>query len=238
MPQYDYLYFGDTMRVPYGTRSQTAIHQFVSEALDFLFRQDCQIIILACNTASAESLRKSQQEYLPKNYPDRRVLGVIIPAVETLIDYQYAETIGVMATPSTVNSRAYEREINRQLPGKRLVQVKAPLLVPLIEGDGLKYVGPILDDYLNQLGPLDALILGCTHYAILKGLIRSKVCYPVLSQDEYIPEKLADYLIRHPEFESKLSRTGRREYYVSDLTDDYQQLASRLCGASITLRRV
>src|SRR5579885_3503931 len=86
LPQYDYLYLGDTKRVPYGNRSQQTIHQFVGEALDYLFKNDCQLIILACNTASAESLRKSQQEYLPQNYPDRRVLGVVIPMAEAAIE--------------------------------------------------------------------------------------------------------------------------------------------------------
>src|SRR5438045_9584783 len=79
LPEYDYLYLGDTKRVPYGGRSQATIHEFTSEALTYLFSHDCQLVVVACNTASAEALRKSQQEYLPKFYPDRRVLGVIIP---------------------------------------------------------------------------------------------------------------------------------------------------------------
>ncbi len=86
LPEFDYIYLGDTKRVPYGGRSQETIHEFTSQALAFLFERDCELIILACNTASAEALRKSQQEYLPQNYPTRRVLGVIIPTAEAVFE--------------------------------------------------------------------------------------------------------------------------------------------------------
>src|SRR5690349_1211007 len=86
LPEYDYLYLGDTKRVPYGNRSQETIHEFLAEALTYLFANDCQLIIIACNTAAAEALRKSQQEYLPVHYPDRRILGVLIPAAESALE--------------------------------------------------------------------------------------------------------------------------------------------------------
>src|SRR5438874_1599212 len=85
LPSYDYHYLGDTARVPYGDRSPELIYQFTLEAVDYLFRQNCQVIILACNTASSEALRKIQQEYLPSHYPDRRVLGVLIPTAEEVV---------------------------------------------------------------------------------------------------------------------------------------------------------
>ena len=84
LPEIDLMYMGDTKRVPYGGRSQEAIHGFVAEALGYLFAHDCGIVVLACNTASAEALRRSQQEYLPRHYPDRRVLGVVIPTAEAV----------------------------------------------------------------------------------------------------------------------------------------------------------
>ena len=82
LPKYDYIYLGDTQRVPYGNRSPEVIYKFLEEAVDYLFKQNCGLIIVACNTASAEALRKIQQEYLPYHYPQRRVLGIIIPTVE------------------------------------------------------------------------------------------------------------------------------------------------------------
>jgi len=269
LPQYDYLYLGDTKRVPYGNRSQRTIHEFVGEALDYLFTQDCQLIILACNTASAEALRKSQQEYLPRHYPDRRVLGVVIPMAEAALEVldhnvsnevapdvaitesivesaelqersssEIRPRIGVIATASTVESNAYGRELTRVHPGAVAIQNPTPLLVPLVENDGFKYVGPVLDDYLAPLidQGIESLILGCTHYAALKEHIAERLEVPIISPDEVVPEKLANYLIRHPEIESKLAKTGSRVYEVTDLTNSYSHLAKRLAGEDIHLQ--
>jgi glutamate racemase len=228
LPQYDYLYLGDTKRVPYGNRSQETIHGFTAEALDFLFESNCRLVVIACNTASAESLRKSQQEYLPRNYPDRRVLGVIIPTAEAAVE-SGARKVGVLATVSTVESGAYKRELKRCDAGVAVVQRPAPLLVPIIENDGLKYVGPILDDYLDGLEGADSLILGCTHYCLVKDEVRKRFAGPVVSSDEVVPEKLADYLRRHPEMECELSKRGKRRY---------QSFATRLMGRELPLELV
>lgn len=239
MPHYDYLYLGDTKRVPYGNRSQESIHQFTSEALEFLFQRDCQLVIIACNTASAEALRKTQQEYLPNNFPDRNVLGVIIPTVEEAV--QGSHRVGVLATASTVASGAYATELQRQNPVAEVFQQAAPLLVPLIENDGLKYVDPILEDYLSPLlqAQVDSVILGCTHYSWLKDLVRSKIGVKVVSQDEIVPSKLKNYLARHPEHETKLGRNGVRRYCVTDLTVGYEDLVTRLSGTrDIQLEKV
>ena len=244
LPQYDYLYLGDTKRVPYGVRSQETIHEFVAEALNYLFTHDCQLVILACNTASAESLRKSQQEYLPGNYPDRRVLGVIIPTAEAAVACG-AQRVAVIATRSTVESGAYERELKRQDPMVEVVQLPAPLLVPLIENDGMKYLAPVLEDCLGQiLSPNaqrptpNALILGCTHYCLIKDRIRAIAGCEVLSQDEIVPDKTADYLSRHPEIEERLGRSGERLYQVTDLSPGYQDMARRMAGKEIELQLV
>jgi len=238
LPQYDYLYLGDTKRVPYGGRSQETIHEFVSEALSYLFSSGCELIILACNTASAESLRKSQQEYLPANFPERRVLGVIIPTAEAVSALGEVPKVGVMATASAIESGAFERELARNCPRSMVVPRATPLLVPLIEHDGLKYIGPVLDDYLEALQDVDAVILGCTHYSLIKQEVRARVSCPVISQDEVVPEKLANYLFRHPEIESRLSRSGDRRYEVTDLTSGAQAWANRLTQEPIRLDRV
>jgi glutamate racemase len=240
LPQYDYLYLGDTKRVPYGGRSQETIHEFTSQALSYLFQHDCQLVILACNTASAEALRKSQQEYLPNNYPERRVLGVIIPTAEACFESHFAGKVGVLATLSTVESKAYERELLRQAPSVQVLSVAAPLLVPILENDGRRYVDPILDDYLAPLmaANVDRIVLGCTHYCLLKDEIRAKSGVPVVSQDEVVPEKLADYLKRHPEIESRLSRQATCQYHVTDVTSGYVRFASELSHGPIQLQKV
>lgn len=237
LPEYDYLYLGDTKRVPYGGRSQQTIHEFVSEALSFLFAEDCALVILACNTASAEALRKSQQEYLPRHFPERRVLGMIIPTAEAVYEVGDPGRVGVLATMSTVESGAYEREL--ALRGEaEVVSRAAPLFVPLVEHDGLKYAPPVVDDYLASLGPVDTLVLGCTHYCLMKDLIRARTSARIVSQDEVIPPKLADYLRRHPEMDARLSRTGHREYAVTDVTPGCQAFAERLAGPDVQLRTV
>lgn len=239
LSEYDYLYLGDTARVPYGNRSQKVIYQFTEEAVDFLFRQDCQLIIVACNTASAEALRTIQQEYLPKKYPHRRVLGVIIPSCEAATADHSNRIIGILATQSTVSSGAYLREIHKLNAQATVYQQATPLLVPLIENDGLKWLEPILDEYLKPLKEkqVNCLILGCTHYPIMKNKIRQKFDDPiqVISQDEVIPAKLKNYLDRHPEIESKLSKDRRYQFFVTDLTKSCSQLASRLFIDKIAL---
>lgn len=237
LPEYDLLVLGDTKRVPYGGRSQEAIHGFVAEALSYLFQHDCHLVVLACNTASAEALRRSQQEYLPHHYPERRVLGVVIPTAEA-VAATGARRVGVLATHSTAASGAYEREIARQAPEAEVRVLPAPLLVPLVENDGLKYVDPILDDYLAQLGEVDSIVLGCTHYGLLRDKIRARVDVPVIVQEEVVPERLADYLRRHPEHDARLGRSGERIYRVTDLGPGYEDLARTFAGEDVRLEKV
>ena len=237
LPEHDLLYLGDTLRVPYGGRSQAAIHGFVAQALAYLFEHGCHLVVLACNTASAEALRKTQREVLPRLYPERRVLGVVIPAAEAVAKLG-ARRVGVLATRSTVASGAYAREIERHAPGALVRAVAAPLLVPLVENDGLKYADPVLDDYLATVGDVDALVLGCTHYGMLKERIRARTAATVLCSEEIVPESLADYLRRHPEHDERIGRSGERLYRVTDLGEGYEALARAFAGESVRLERV
>jgi glutamate racemase len=239
LPDYDYVYLGDTQRVPYGNRSQESIYRFTRESVDFLFEQGCLLIILACNTASAEALRRLQQEHLPTHYPERRVLGVLIPAAE--VAASQGKRIGVLATLGSVDSGAWPREIHRVAPDRKVYQQAAPLLVPLVENDGFRWVAPILDEYLQPLlaHGIDTLVLGCTHYIFLKE--QAQQLAPgvnVISPEELVPDSLADYLRRHPEITSRLSRGHTREFLLTDLTEEYVGLAQRLTGRALTFSRV
>src|SRR3989344_5321702 len=104
LPGYQLLYLGDTARLPYGNRSEDIIYEFTKQGLDHLFKQGCQLVVIACNTMSAEALRNVQQEWLPVHYPDRKVLGVIRPIAEEAGKFK---RIGVLATRATVRSGAY-----------------------------------------------------------------------------------------------------------------------------------
>ena len=240
LPQYDYLYLGDTARVPYGNRSRETVYNFTRQSVDYLIEHGCNLIIIACNTASAKGLRELQQNYIPTRHPGVKVLGVLIPAAEAAAQATKTKQVGVLATRSTVDSSAFSRELHKIDPGLKIALNAAPLLVPLVENDGLKWAGPILDEYLAPLAGVDTLILGCTHYPYMKELIREKVGdkVTVISQDEIVPPKLADYLRHHPEIDRTLAKGGQRQFQVTDLTDDSRRLATELFGEPIKLEHI
>jgi len=243
-PEYDYIYLGDTARTPYGSRSKETVTQFTEQAIDFLFNQGCELIILACFTASSIALRKIQQDYLPKHHPDKRVLGVFVPAVEEVLDHSKTKQVGIIATQGTINSLAFVNEILAKDPSYTVHQQACPLLVPFVEcgEEDSKACELVLEKYLKPLMEkhVDTLVLGCTHYGILEDKIRA-----IMGQDIYImsgakvfPQKLKDYLSRHPEIESKLSKNGTVRFYSTDLTDAFSVLGSRFFGKAITVEKV
>jgi glutamate racemase len=240
LPQYDYVYLGDTKRVPYGNRSQETVLQFTRQAVEYLFKQNCLLVILACNSASALALRKLQREWLPKHFPDRRILGVIVPTVEIVSDLKLKK-VGVIGTAGTVNSHIYRKELFKKAPSTKVLEQATPLLVPLVENGGLKYAPEILSDYLKPFrGKIDALLLGCTHYPILKKAITKLLGnrIKILSQDEIVPKKLADYLKRHPEITQKLSKQGRKKFLVTDLGQTFKQTVQKLFGKNLRLSKI
>lgn len=240
LPQYDYLYLGDNARIPYGTRSDKVVVRFTAQAVDYLFQQGCRLIILACHTASAKALRTIQQVYLPVHYPERRVLGVVIPSVEEALARSPGKRIGIMATEGTVTSLSFDLELKKLDPAVAVVQQACPLLVPLIESGEQDWEGTvmILKRYLAPLqqARVDTLILGCTHYSILKDKIRGLMGgnLELICSGQVTAAKLVDYLKRHPELETRLSRGGSRRYLTTDLTPRFQQLASLFMGQSLT----
>ncbi len=240
LPQYDYVYLGDTARVPYGNRSHDTIYEFTRAAIDHLFARGCGIVIVACNTASAEALHKLQGEYLPKHHPGKAVLGVLIPAAEAAVAATKTGRIGVLATNATISSGAFDRELGKLFLDVQVTSVAAPLLVPLVENDATKWAAPIIADYLRPLGGVDTLILGCTHYPLFKHLIADQMGHGVtiISQDEIIPAKVHQYLIAHPGLDLTISKQRSREFLVTDLTDQAVQLAARLYGKPIKIDRV
>ncbi len=229
LPQYNYIYFGDNARVPYGNRSPEIIYQFTKEAVDFLFKKNCQLIIIACNTSTSTSLRKIQQEYLPKFYPDRKVLGVIKPAIEELEKRRFKK-IGIIGTKATIKSEAFVHEIKKILPNTKIFQQACPLLVPFIEDSGRnkKILELILEEYIGSLKKkkIDCLVLGCTHYGIIEKEIQKIVGekVKVISEGKIVAMKLKDYLFRHPEIEVKLERKKQVTYFFTDPNQDNQKL--------------
>ena len=232
MPEYDYVYLGDTKRVPYGNRSHETVFEFTKQAVDFLFRKEnCEIIIVACNTASARALRRIQQEYLPKNFPDKKVIGVLIPTAEECIKYK---RVGIIATNGTVASNTFLSEIAKISDKIKVFQNPAPMLVELAEeGEKVlakKFIAKYLEYFADK--KIEVLALGCTHYPFYKKEIRKILPKNIkmISQDEVVPKKLKNYFERHPEITKKLSKNKTTKILLTDLTKNIEKLSKKWFG--------
>ena len=163
---------------------------------------------------------------------------MVVPTLEAVAAGGYVN-VGLIATSSTIRSGVFERELEKLNPDMRLKSVAAPLLVPLIEEGGDKYAPDVLRDCLAPLADVEALVLGCTHYPKYKALAREILPgAKIISQDEILPQSLADYLARHPEIESRLGRGGQRSFSLTDETPGYSAAAARLFGRLVELDRV
>lgn len=246
LPEYDYLYLGDNARTPYGTRSYDTVYQFTLECVRYLFDAGCQLVILACNTASAKALRTIQQHDLPLIDPDRRVLGVIRPSVEAIGALSVSRSVGVLGTTGTVNSESYVIEIHKLFPDINVWQQACPMWVPLVENG--EYESPGADYFVREniqqlfgKSPIiDTVILGCTHYPLLISKIQRFLPEGVklLSQGGIVAESLLDYLRRHPEIQQKCSQTGSRTFLTTDNPDIFDQHAAVFFGEGVSSQKV
>lgn len=256
LPQYDYLFLADSARAPYGARSHDVIHAYTLEAVEWLFGQGCSLVILACNTASARALRNIQQLHLPIHRPDRRVLGVVRPSVEALAGLppgaipgetapsSVVGSVAVLGTEGTIASDSYGIELRKLAPRLNLIQQACPLWVPLVEAGELE--GPGTEWFLRRyLDPVLAqepqrLLLGCTHYPLLLPGIRALVPREVeiLSQGNIIASRLANWMQRHPEQETRLTKGGRRVFATTDDPAWFALRGERLLGRPFRAERV
>jgi glutamate racemase len=246
LPAYDYVYLGDNARTPYGHRSFEVVYRFTAEAVRFLFAQDCALVVIACNTASAKALRTVQQKLLPALAPERRVLGIIRPSVEALAQLPQGRTVALWATAGTVESQSYALELHKLRPDLRLVQLACPLLVPLVENGELS--GPGLEYFLRRYWAAtaapgaepDALLLACTHYPLLAPALRTIVPAGVelLEQGGIVAPRLDDYLRRHPEIETRLARGGTTRFLTTDSSASFDRLAELFLGHPVASERV
>lgn len=233
LPQYDYLYLGDNARAPYGTRSFDVVYQFTRQAVIKLFELGCQLIILGCNTASAKALRSIQQHDLPHLDANRRVLGVIRPTAEVIGTLTSNNHVGLLATEGTVKSNSYTLEIQKLWPAIQVTGVACPFWVPLVEygeanSPGADYfVKKRMDELMARDPLIDTIILGCTHYPLLLPKIK-KYASPnvrIVPQGEYVAHSLQDYLSRHPEMESRLTKEGTCHYFTTENPLKFQESA-------------
>lgn len=233
LPQYDYVYYGDTAHLPYGDKTEAEIYQYTKAALVELFERDCVLVVVACNTASAETLRKIQDSFLVTDYPDRKVLGVIIPTIEEVVMPHYKKAL-LLATKRTVESNKYQKELDKLGDTTQLLSVATPELVPFIELGEKEVAAESAIATIKQsgVGEGDVVVLGCTHYCLLKDSLRAAFgsSLTIISQDEVIPKKLTTYLEHHPEVTSRLSNTGKRVIHLTQHRPDYDRLTAEFLG--------
>lgn len=243
-PDFDYMYLGDQANMPYGSHSKERLNKLVVQNIEFLVKKGCKLIIVACNTASADALKHVQQIY--KGNPT--ILGVLVPAVESALKSTKFGNIGVIGTRGTVDSNAYDREIRKyendlyKQEDKRankkvkLYQQACPLLVPLVEEGMIKatVTRMMLKKYLRPLkhAHIDTLILGCTHYPLLQkeiDRIMGKRC-SVISSAEAAVNAIEDYFERHPNVLKLITKKGKRTYYTTDCPERFKDLGSKFLG--------
>ena len=246
LPQYDYLYLGDNARTPYGTRSFEVVYEFTLQAVRRLFELGCPLVILACNTASAKALRSIQQNDLPYLDATRRVLGVIRPTAECIGSITETRHVGLLATAGTVKSGSYPLEIHKLFPDIQVTGMACPLWVPLVENNEADSEGAdyFVNKYISQLlerdPAIDTLILGCTHYPLLINKIRrfTPARIRLVSQGEYVSRSLKDYLLRHPEMDSRCSKNGRCEFLTTESVEKFRECASVFLQQDVDVRSI
>ncbi|MBQ7996390.1 MAG: glutamate racemase [Paludibacteraceae bacterium] len=253
LPLYDYEYLGDNARAPYGTRSFDVIYKYTLQAVQYLLSHDCTLVILACNTASAKALRTIQKRDLPKINGDKHlvnVLGVIRPTVEEVDHESKTRHVGVLATPATVSSESYLLEFQKVAPEMIVSQQECPLWVPLIEAGEHLNIGAdyFVDLYLHELfnkDPLiDIVVLGCTHYPLMKEKIDRWLTnnghknVKAIPQGNLFANSLRTYLQNHPEYASQLTCGGTCRYLTTENADRFSQSASVFLAAPVTAEHI
>ena len=223
LPENEYIYFGDTKRVPYGGKSAENIKLFSIEIIDFLIKQNVDIIIAACNTVSAVCLNEIKNNY------DIKIIGVIEPTVDYILKTDY-KNIGIIGTKATVQSKVYTKILEKN--NIKTYNKACPLFVPVIEENIQKdvIVDGIIDLYLSEFRDidLDAIVLACTHYPIIENKIR-----------KYLPDTdIINPAFQTAEYTKKFivsgSDTGNVKFYFTDITDSVYEIATSILGFDVS----
>jgi len=229
LPSEDIVYFGDTARVPYGIKSRETVIKFSIENILFLLKHDVKFICIACNTSSSVALPAM------KRYFKVPIVGVIAPGVREAVYATHNKKIGVIGTKGTINSRAYEMQIKQLDPKIKVVAQACPLFVPFAEEGWLKgeVVLKVARHYLRPLkdARVDTVILGCTHYPLLKPVLKEVFGRQVTLIDSAKQVAMeVKKILAHEGLLSAGARRGKREFYVSDNPEWFSGLAQRFLG--------
>jgi len=232
LPGEDIVYFGDTARVPYGIKSKETVIRFSIENILFLLKQDVKLIVVACNTASSCALPVIKHNF---KVP---VIGVISPGAREAVYASRNKRIGVIGTKGTVKSRTYEHEIKKLEPKAKITAIACPLFVPFVEEGWFsgKVVMDVANKYLKPLkkAGVDTLILGCTHYPILKPVIKEIMGKNVTLIDSAKQVAIEARKILDSEGMLSAARKGKHKFFVSDNPEWFSELAARFLGEKVT----
>lgn len=235
MPQEHIIYFGDTGRVPYGSRGRETITKYARQDVAFLRTFDLKAVVIACGTVSSTAMDLLRQE---QEIP---IFGVVEPTAIRAAQLTQNGRIGLIATMATISTGAYERVIWEQTPSAQVFPVACPLFVPLVENGRTRpgdiVIETVVHDYLSPLkeAGVDVLVLGCTHYPLLREVIGNYMGPGVQLVDS--GAEVAHQVERWLEEQDQLApveQTGVRRWYVSDAQSDFRTLASRFLGRPVT----
>ena len=239
LPGYQIIYYGDLARTPYGSKSPEAITEYSISNTEFLLNHGANVIIIACNSAASVASNTLRQKF---NIP---IFEVITPAVERAVTTTVSGNIGIIGTRATVRSGIYDEKIKELAPGFRVFSQACPLLVPLVEEGWLetRETKMILRKYLTPLKQkqIDTLVLGCTHYPLLKDLIQHRMGVNrvrLIDSSIEIALTLQKYLSVNENICEILQRGRKNKYFVSDMTKAAIATAAKIFGRHITLKKV
>ena len=235
LPDYPLIYFGDSARSPYGPKSPEKIIQYSRQNTRFLLDQGARLIIIACNSAASVASDLIRDEF------DVPVFEVITPAVRQAVEATGNGRVGVIGTRATIRSGVYERMIAAAAPGIKVVSSACPLLVPLVEEGWLdrRETKMIIRRYLHPLKmkQVDTLVLGCTHYPLLRSLIQARIGkrVRVIDSAEAVAMELQSFIEKNLDIAGNLAVEQGSRYYVSDVTDVALGTAAKIFGRKINL---
>ena len=259
LPRQGFIYLGDHANAPYGQRDPEEIFDLTRQGVASLFGLGCPLVILACNTAAAVALRRLQQDWLPKHFPQQRCLGVLVPMIEAIAQNPWhalagpgdqarrPETLGVFATPATVTSGAYVHEVAKRAPWLRVHQQPCPDLAGMIEaGAPDAEIAPLIGSHVAAMmarldgAPLDSVVLGCTHYPLVEHLFRAVLPENtrIVSQPARAADSLTAYLFRHPEMKHFGKLPAEIRAYTSGDASQVTSLASRFFSRHLRFERL
>lgn len=232
LPNENIVYFGDTARVPYGSKSKETVTRFSIENTEFLLKLKAKLIVVACNTSSSLSLSSLRMRF---NVP---IIGVIAPGVKKAVAVTKNKRIGVIGTRATIASRSYAKELKRQGDGRRYMAQSCPLFVPLVEEKWIhdKVTYMVAEKYLRPLikNKIDTLILGCTHYPLLKSVIRRVTGKGVrlIDSAEEVAEEVKGLLEKRNLLRN--SKGARYKFFVSDEPMNFKTIGERFLARKIS----